>query len=93
MDYSLPGSSVHGIFQARVTGAGCHFLLQGIFLTQGSNPHLLGLLRWQADFLPLCHLEAHPTRLGHHRAPNGAPWATRQLPTSALRVFMFFLCS
>ena len=23
------------------TGVGCHFLLQGIFLTQGSNPHLL----------------------------------------------------
>ena len=26
------------------TGVGCHFLLQGIFLTQGSNPHLLCLL-------------------------------------------------
>ena len=23
------------------TGLGCHFLLQGICLTQGSNPHLL----------------------------------------------------
>ena len=31
MDYSLPGSSVHGIFQARIqnTRVGCHFLLQG----------------------------------------------------------------
>ena len=29
MDCSLPGSSVHGIFQVRVlTGGGCHFLLQ-----------------------------------------------------------------
>ena len=30
------------------TGVGCHALLQGIFLTQGSNPCLLGLLhcRW-----------------------------------------------
>ena len=68
-DCSLPGSSVHGIFQARVlewgaivasivsdsvtpwivalkpwnslgknTGVGCHYLLQGIFPTQGSNP-------------------------------------------------------
>ena len=27
------------------TGVGCHFLLQGIFLTQGSNP---SLLHWQA---------------------------------------------
>ena len=29
-----------------------HFLLQGIFL-QGSNPHLLCLLHWQAGSLPL----------------------------------------
>ena len=35
---------------------GCHFLLQGIFLTQGSNLHLLCLLHWQVDSLPLCHL-------------------------------------
>ena len=87
MDCSLPGSSTHGIFQARVlewgaiafsavkwsevkwnrsvvsdslwshrlqparlfcpwdfpgssTGVDCHFLLQGIFPTQGSNPGL-----------------------------------------------------
>ena len=35
------------------TGVGCHFLFQGIFLTQGSNPCLLCLLHWQADSLPL----------------------------------------
>ena len=40
IDCSLPGSSVHGIFQARGTGVACHCLLQGIFLTQGSNPGL-----------------------------------------------------
>ena len=28
---------------------GCHYLLQGIFPTQGPNPHLL---HWQADSLP-----------------------------------------
>ena len=38
------------------TGVGCHFLLQGIFLTQGSNPHLL---HWQVDSLPLSHLRSH----------------------------------
>ena len=32
---------------------GCHVLFQGIFLTQGSNPHLLCLLHWQAGSLPL----------------------------------------
>ena len=41
MDCSLPGSSLHGISQGNSPGVGCHFLLQGIFLTQGSNPGLL----------------------------------------------------
>ena len=53
MDCSPPGSSVHGIFQARNTGVGCYFLLQGIFPTQGLNPSLLCLLHWQVDSLPL----------------------------------------
>ena len=35
------------------TGVGCHFPLQGIFLTQGSNLHLLGLLHCQEGSLPL----------------------------------------
>ena len=30
MNRNLPGSSVHGIFQAKSTGAGCDFLLQNI---------------------------------------------------------------
>ena len=34
-------------------GEGCHVLLQGIFLTQGSKLHLLHLLHWQAGSLPL----------------------------------------
>ena len=41
-------------FPGRNTGVGCHFLLQGIFPTQELNPHLLHLLRWQADALPTC---------------------------------------
>ena len=35
------------------TGVGCHFLFQGIFLTQGWNPSLLHLLHWQVGSLPL----------------------------------------
>ena len=38
-DCSLPCSSIHGIFQARVLG--CHFLLQGVFQTRWSNLALL----------------------------------------------------
>ena len=30
MDYNLPGSSVHGVSQARITREGCHSFLQGI---------------------------------------------------------------
>ena len=90
MDYSWPGSSLHGIFQARLlesdshslvpdsatpwsaahhlcslclrdfpgknTGMGCHFLPQGIIPIQGSNPHLLPLLHWREDSLPLVSL-------------------------------------
>ena len=43
-------------FSGKNTGVGCHFLLQGIFPTQGSTPCLL---RWQADSLPLSPWEAH----------------------------------
>ena len=35
---------------------GCHFLLQGIFLNQGSNPCLPP---WQADSSPLSHQGSH----------------------------------
>ena len=54
--YSLPVSPVNRIFQAR-TRVDCLFLLQGIFQTQGWNSHLLGLLHWQVDSLPLSLLE------------------------------------
>ena len=37
MDCSPPGSSVPGDSPGKNTGVGCHFLLQGIFPTQGSN--------------------------------------------------------
>ena len=57
MDCSLPGFSVHGIFQARTaTGVGCHFLLRGIFLAQRSNPRLLHLLHWRRILYHYCHL-------------------------------------
>ena len=40
MDCSPPGSSVHGILQARILEWVSPSLLQGIFLTQESNPGL-----------------------------------------------------
>ena len=46
-------------FSGRNTGVGCCFVLQGVFLTQGSNPHLLspGSPALKADSLPAEPLE------------------------------------
>ena len=72
MDCSLPGSSVHGDSPGRNTGVGCHYLLQGIFLTQVSNLCLLllyheyrhGPLRWSSGKEPTCQC----------RRPGFDPW-------------------
>ena len=48
MNCSLPGSSVHGISQARILEWAAISSSKGIFLTQGSNPCLL---HWQVDSL------------------------------------------
>ena len=56
LNCSPPGSTVQGVFLARilgwVAGVGCCFLLQGIFLTQGLNPCLLQF--------PLCRQILYP---------------------------------
>ena len=51
MDCGPPGSSVHGNSPGKNTGVDFCALLQGIFLTQGSNQHLLCLLHWQVGFI------------------------------------------
>ena len=55
-DCSPPGSSVHGILQARMLEWVAMPSSEGIFLTQGSNPHLSHFLHWQAGSLPLALL-------------------------------------
>ena len=52
MDCSLPCSSVHGIFQARIVDRVSCSLLQGIFPTQESNP---GLLHYRQILYCLSH--------------------------------------
>ena len=46
-------------FPGKKTEVGCHFLIQGIFLTQGLNLGLLCLLHWQADSSPRATWEVH----------------------------------
>ena len=45
-------------FSIKNTGVGCHALLQGIYLTQESNPPLLSLLHCRGILYPLSHLES-----------------------------------
>ena len=58
MDCSSSGSSVHGIFWARILEwVGLEWVLhQGTLPTQGSKPNLLCLLHCQADTLTRCHV-------------------------------------
>ena len=51
-------------FSSKNTGVGCHFLLQGILPTQGLNPCLLCLMRWQADSLSLAPPRNPPSWTG-----------------------------
>ena len=52
MNYSPPGSSVHGDSPGKNPGVGCHALLQEIFPTQGLN---LGLLHYKQILYHLSH--------------------------------------
>ena len=73
IDYSPPGSSIHGDSPGKNTGVGCHALLQEIFPIQGSNPSLLCLLHLHAGSLPLALPGKHRTKhyTGKIKPPQG----------------------
>ena len=51
--YSLAGSFVHGNSPGKNPAVDCHFLLQGMFPTQGWYQSCLYLLHWRTGSLPL----------------------------------------
>jgi len=55
---------------------GHHFLLQGIFLTQGLNPYLLP---WQVDTLVLSHQGSPSLRLSHRELQEGTSSGTQSV--------------
>ena len=59
-------------FPAKNTGLSCRFLLQGIFLNQGSNLHLL---YWLEDSLPPSHLGSPLTLLALLKQKSHIPVA------------------
>ena len=69
---SLPGFSVHEIFQARILEWVSISFSRRIFPTQGSSPYLLHLLNLQADSLPLAPPEyfCHPIKKPHTQSSH-----------------------
>ena len=97
----------HGLYPTRLlspwdspgknTRVSCHFLLQGIFLTQGSNSHLLCLLhcRWIPYHLshqgnPFTTLTI-PVNLGLHEAPKDIRLHSACFPPAMSGEFLHFL--
>ena len=72
------------------TEMGCHFLLQRIFPTQGSNPYLLFLLHWQVGFCRQSHLESPKmyvcvkmkVNVSHQCLTLVAPWTIQSMEFS-----------
>ena len=84
-------------FSGKSTGGGCHFLLQGIFPTQGLNPDLLHCRR---TLYPLSHQgspfsfgKAHP--FFQHEAKGsqscGLTWSSLQSKNPALQSHLGFI--
>ena len=69
------------------TGVGCHFLLQGILPTQGSNPHLLRLLHWQVSSLP----QMPPGKSYEVFIVYLTYWISC-LPSTGLEIYLLLLC-
>ena len=56
MDWSLPGTSVHGDSPGKNTRVGCHFFLWGNLPDPGIKPMSLLSLALEAGSLPWSHL-------------------------------------
>ena len=80
MDCSLPGSSCPWDFPGNSPGVDCHFLLQGIFPSQGSN-------------LGLPHCKQTLYRLSHQGSPFGREGLGFSLLKSRSDHFQYTPCS
>ena len=88
MDCSPPGSSIHGIFQARILECFAIAILQGIFLTQGSS---LGLPRRRQALYRLSHQGSpYVLRQPQPRSSSRAPLSPSPcLHISSLRLHLY----
>ena len=91
---SLPGSSVHEIFQARILEWVSVSFSRRIFPTQGSNPYLLHLLHLQVDSLPLVPpgYFCHPIKKPHTQSSNFLCLTFTSSWESLIYVWYLWLC-
>ena len=82
MDYILPGCSVPGLFPGKNTGMGCHFLLQGIIPTQGSN---LGLLHCRQILYCLSHQGSLTLQMNSTKSLEKLSYPDQTLPEKLQR--------
>ena len=75
-------------FSGKNTGVACHFLLQGIFLTQGSNLGLFSLLHCKCILYPLRHWES--PRI-YWVAPNGSSGCAGSQALNSLMTLIILL--
>ena len=87
---SPPVSSVHGISQARILSVGSHFLLQGIFLNQGSNLCFLCLLHCR-QILPLTHWGSPSRSLTCIPKQDRSLWWSKYLVVSPFSPSLFIV--
>ena len=94
MDCGPPGSSVHGDSAGKNSGVGCHALLQGIFPTQGSNPHLCCFLHWQvgatweAPSRSRASLKDDQKRERLGQFPSEAQWSVGPYPQMGCKIHL-----
>ena len=82
-------------FPGKITGVGCHFLLQGIFPTWRLNTGFLNLLYWQADYSPQGHLESpwkHSTGCKNGRVvQHHWQWYRTRIPMQICKWYVWLL--
>ena len=75
------------------TTVGCHAVLQGIFLTQGLNPHLLHLLHWQVGSSPVVSPgKPPPVRAPHNSDQDKRPLSDGDLRNMSVYFFEHLAC-
>ena len=90
VDGILPGSSVHGIFQARILELVAISYSRTSSQLRDKNSRLFCLLHWQADSLSLVPPASSLAHLGEEKMPRESKKKTFSLPSKRLPLTQSF---